>query len=156
MSDTVVFAPGGYRYMPAVFQYSGGVAAEAGFELERARFKNPLPLGEAFAAVEAHLAAVGRPTTAFAHCELRSPGRYRPGLHRFQQALRDDARALGHLQGRREPGGAHECLPDLRETGGAVDVRLHLHRPRAEPRRATFMLSGGGDAAKARSRTGTV
>ena len=25
---TTVFAAGGYRYMPAIFQYSGGVAAE--------------------------------------------------------------------------------------------------------------------------------
>ena len=34
---------------------------------------NPLPMSEAFAAVEAHLTNVGRPTTAFAQCELRSP-----------------------------------------------------------------------------------
>ena len=73
MSDIAVFAPGGYRYVPAVFQYSAGVAAEEGFELERARFMKPVPLTEAFAAVEAHLAAIGRPTTAFAQCELRSP-----------------------------------------------------------------------------------
>lgn len=70
---TTVFTPGGYRYIPSVFQYSGGVAAEPGFELRRVRFLKPLPMAEAFAAVEAHLAAVGRPTTAFAQCELRSP-----------------------------------------------------------------------------------
>ncbi len=33
----------------------------------------PVPLADAFAKVEAHLKAIGRPTTAFAHCELRSP-----------------------------------------------------------------------------------
>jgi len=32
MSDVVVFKPGGYRYLKAVFQYSSGVAAEPGFE----------------------------------------------------------------------------------------------------------------------------
>src|SRR6185295_18124151 len=42
-------------------------------EIERARFAKPLPLADGFAAVEAHLAALGRPTTAFAACELRSP-----------------------------------------------------------------------------------
>lgn len=68
-----VFTPGGYRYLPSVFQYSGGVAAEPGFELRRVRFLKPLPMAEAFAAVEAHLAAAGRSTTAFAQCELRSP-----------------------------------------------------------------------------------
>ncbi len=72
-ASVTVFTPGGYRYLPSVFQYSGGVAAEPGFALERVRFLKPLPMAEAFAAVEAHLAAVGRPTTAFAQCELRSP-----------------------------------------------------------------------------------
>jgi hypothetical protein len=73
MIDTVVFAPGGYRYILAVFQYSGAVAAEDGFELEHARFMRPVPLPEAFAAIEAHLKAISRPITAFAQCELRSP-----------------------------------------------------------------------------------
>jgi hypothetical protein len=73
MSDTVRFEAGGYRYVPSVFQYSAGIAALDGFEVERARLHRPLPLTEAFAAVESHLAALGRPTTAFAACELRSP-----------------------------------------------------------------------------------
>jgi hypothetical protein len=73
MSDVHVFAPGGYRYIKAFFQYSGGVAAEPGYEIERARFATSLPLAAAYAAVEAHLKALGRPMTAFAACELRSP-----------------------------------------------------------------------------------
>ena len=73
MSGTAIFAAGSYRYIPAVFQYSAGVAAQDGYELERARFMAPVPLAEAFAKVEAHLKAIGRPTTAFAQCELRSP-----------------------------------------------------------------------------------
>src|SRR4051812_38660169 len=67
-----VFAAGNYRYIKAVFQYSGGVAAEPGFEIERARFAKALPLADAYAAVEAHLKAIGRPMTAFAACELRT------------------------------------------------------------------------------------
>ena len=43
MSGAVAFAPGGYRYMPGVFQYSGGVAAEPGWRLERVRFARPWP-----------------------------------------------------------------------------------------------------------------
>ena len=68
-----LFEAGGFMYLPAVFQYSGGVAAAQGFAMVRQRFSKPLPLAEAFAAVEQHLAAIGRPTSAFAHCELRSP-----------------------------------------------------------------------------------
>ncbi|MDE0172915.1 MAG: hypothetical protein OYH76_20955 [Defluviicoccus sp.] len=73
MTETVTFEPGGYRYIRGVFQYSGGVAAEPGFAIERARFRRPLSLEEGFAAIEAYLGARGRPTTAFCACELRSP-----------------------------------------------------------------------------------
>ena len=72
MGEVIPFRPGGYRYIRAVFQYSSGVAAEPGFEIERLRFAKPLPLAEGFAAIEAHLAAIGRPSTAFCACELRS------------------------------------------------------------------------------------
>ena len=73
MAEVPVFSAGGYRYIRAVFQYSGGVAAESGYEIERARFLRPLPLAEGLAAAAAHLKSLGRPTTAFAACELRSP-----------------------------------------------------------------------------------
>jgi len=73
MAELPIFEAGGYRYIKAVFQYSGGVAAQPGYEIERARFRKPLPLSEAYAAVEARLKAIGRPATAFAACELRSP-----------------------------------------------------------------------------------
>jgi hypothetical protein len=73
VAKVVVFEPGGYRYISAVFQYSGGVAAEPGFAIERARLAKPLPLLEGFAVVEEHLKKIGRPSTAFCACELRSP-----------------------------------------------------------------------------------
>jgi len=73
MAEVIAFAPGGYRYIKAVFQYSSGAAAAPGFAIERVRLKRPLPLAEGFAAVEAHLRKLGRPTTAFCACELRSP-----------------------------------------------------------------------------------
>ena len=73
MAETPVFGPGNYRYIKAVFQYSGGVAAEPGYEIERARFLRPLPLADGLAAAEAHLRSLGRPSAAFAACELRSP-----------------------------------------------------------------------------------
>ena len=73
MAEVSVFQAGGYRYIKAGLQYSGGVAAEPSYEIERARFAKPLPLADAFAAVEVHLGAIGRPTSAFAACELRSP-----------------------------------------------------------------------------------
>src|SRR5260370_24894852 len=70
------FAAGGYRFMPHAFQYSGGVVAEPGFAIERARFRRPLPLAEGFDAIESYLAKLGRPPTAFCACELRSPAQF--------------------------------------------------------------------------------
>jgi hypothetical protein len=34
-ASVVKFAAGGFRYIPAVFQYSAGVAASAGFRIRR-------------------------------------------------------------------------------------------------------------------------
>lgn len=73
MTEVFAFAAGGYRYLKGVFQYSAAVAAEPGFEIERARFRRPVALDEGFRAVEAHLRTCGRPLTAFCACELRSP-----------------------------------------------------------------------------------
>lgn len=73
MAETAVFEAGGYRYVRGPFQYSGGVAAEPGYALERVRFATPVPLEAGFKAIEDHLTAIGRPFTSFAACELRSP-----------------------------------------------------------------------------------
>lgn len=73
MATTSAFPDGGYRYVPGVFQYSAGVAAEPGYAIERARFARWVPLDEGFARIEAHLKAIGRPLAAFCACELRSP-----------------------------------------------------------------------------------
>ena len=71
--STIVFSPGGYRYLPGVFQYSGGVAAESGYRIERIRFPRPLALAEGFRRIEQWITAAQRPLAAFCACELRSP-----------------------------------------------------------------------------------
>jgi hypothetical protein len=73
MAPTTMFAPGGYAYIPGVFQYSGGVVALPGFRIERARFAEPVPLAAGFKRVADHITAAGRPLSAFCACELRSP-----------------------------------------------------------------------------------
>ena len=71
--STQVFAPGGYRFIPGVFQYSGGAAAEPGFRIERVTFRAPVPLVCGFERAAEIIKARGRPLTAFCACELRSP-----------------------------------------------------------------------------------
>jgi hypothetical protein len=73
MGSTIAFAPGGYAYIPGVFQYSAGVAALPGFRIERVRFAEPVPLAHGFGRIAEHIRSAGRPLTAFCACELRSP-----------------------------------------------------------------------------------
>jgi hypothetical protein len=70
------FPAGNYRFIPAVFQYSGGVAADPDFEIEHVRFDKPVPLADGFALAADHMLAAGRPLTSFCACELRSPGAF--------------------------------------------------------------------------------
>ncbi len=104
MAEVPVFAAGGYRYIKGAFQYSGGVAAEAGYEIERARFAKPLPLAAGFAAVEGHLKSIGRPATAFAACELRSPAPFTDqGFYDFNKAYVVTLERWGIYQGGDQP-----------------------------------------------------
>ena len=84
---TADFAPGGYRYIPAVFQYSGGVAGNPGCAIERVRFHTPVRLAEGFARIAEVIKAAGRPLTAFCACKLRSPAPF------TDQGFRDFNRA---------------------------------------------------------------
>ncbi len=77
--QTTEFAPGGYRFINGVFQYSGGVAALPGYKIRRIRFMIPVPLAEGFRSIKTILENAGRPTTAFCACELRSPKPFSEG-----------------------------------------------------------------------------
>jgi hypothetical protein len=80
------FPAGNYRFIPAVFQYSSGAAADFGFEVERVRFDSLLPLAEGFAQAAKYIQAAGRPLTSFCACELRSPGAFtEDGFRKFNE-----------------------------------------------------------------------
>jgi hypothetical protein len=57
------FPAGNYRFIPAVFQYSSGAAANPGYEVERVRFDKMPPLAEGFALIEKYIQDAGRPLT---------------------------------------------------------------------------------------------
>ena len=80
------FAAGNYRFIPAVFQYSSGAQANAGYEIERVRFDRLVPLAEGFARIAAYIKDAGRPLTSFCACELRSPAAFtEDGFRAFNQ-----------------------------------------------------------------------
>jgi hypothetical protein len=96
---TIDYAEAGYRFIPAVMQYSGGVAALPGFRLERARFAEPVPMKEGWRRIAAYLDGIGRPQTAFAACELRSPAPFtEAGFATFNTAYAKVLDAWGILR----------------------------------------------------------
>jgi hypothetical protein len=150
MSDVPVFAPGGYRYIKAVFQYSGGVAAEPGYEIERARFMKPLPLAEAFAAVEAHLKALDRPAMAFAQCELRSPAPFTDqGFYDFNKLYVSTLARWGiYKEGDPllNPVARTNVCPMYDKPAGPSMYAFSYTVPAPDSKRGTFVIAGGGDA----------
>jgi len=74
MADVIDFKAGDFSFLAAPGgPFSGGVRANPGFALHRARFARPVPMAEGFARIKQHLDKLGRPITALAACELRSP-----------------------------------------------------------------------------------
>ena len=150
MSLAVAFPTGGYRYIPAVFQYSSGVAAEPGFEIERARFLRPLRLGDAYSAVEAHLKRIGRSSAAFAACELRSPAPFTDqGFYDFNKAYVQTLARWGIYQDGDKPvnpvARTNVC-PVYDAPREPVMAAFSYTVPAQANARGTFVLAGGGDA----------
>lgn len=146
MAKVVVFQPGGYRYISAFFQYSGGVAAEAGFEIERARLARPVPIAEGFQLVEAHLKALGRPTTAFAACELRSPAPFsEQGFIDFNRVYVKTLERWGVYKDEINPVARTNVCP---EHGKPASPSLYAfsYTVPSKSRRGSFIIAGGGDA----------
>jgi hypothetical protein len=145
-ASCTVFAKGGYRYIPAVFQYSSGVAAEAGFEIERARLARPLPLADGFALVERHLSGLGRPVTAFAACELRSPAPFSEA--EFEEFNREYVKTLarwGIYADERNPVARTNVCPVYGRPVEPVLYAFSYTVPASGLRRGGFMLAGGGE-----------
>lgn len=150
MKDTVRFEAGGYRYIPSVFQYSAGIAALDGFEVERVRLHRPLPLAEAFAFVERHLASLGRPTTAFAACELRSPAPFTDaGFTAFNRDYVQTLERWGLYKDGVNPVARTNVCPIYDKPAEPVMFAFSCTVPaRAAATRPGFVIAGGGEAAE--------
>ena len=69
----VMVSPGGFRFLPADGPFSGGVAAQSGYQIVRVRARRYTRLADGFKAVEEVLAKAGRPLAALCAMELRIP-----------------------------------------------------------------------------------
>src|ERR1041384_3744645 len=120
MSDVRVFGPGGYRFINAVFQYSGGVAAEPGHRIVRVRLPRALPLTEGWPLVEDPIRAAGRPISAFCACELRSPAPFsEQGFREFNESYASRLRGWNIYDGKVNPVARSNVCPALDQIGRA-------------------------------------
>lgn len=149
MTETSIFAPGGYRYMRGVRQYSCGVAAEPGFRLERVRFDRPVALKRGFDLIAAHLSALGRPLTAFAACELRSPAPFtEAGFRDFNDLYMGTLKAWGlYQEGGDNPVARSNVCPELHKP---TEPSLHAFSYTVVDAQAhpSFVVAGSAEAAE--------
>ena len=144
------FPAGNYRFIPAVFQYSSGAAADPGFEIERVRFDRLQPLAEGFA-LAAKLYS-GRRAAVDVVLRLRvalAGGVHRGRISNLQRALRQDARRMGPVRRRHQSGGAQQRLSGDRSARAAVlSCFLLLPAGRWNGTSATpsFVIAGGAEA----------
>ena len=143
---TRVLSAGGYRFIPAVSQYSGGVAAEPGFRIERVRFSRVVPLAAGFAAIEAHLASIGRPNAAFCACELRSPAPFtEDGFRAFNAIYITTLQRLGLMEGQVNPVARSNVCPEIAPPTepGFFAFSYTVPDTAAAP---SFIVAGSGEA----------
>jgi hypothetical protein len=108
------FPVGNYRFIPAVFQYSGGVAANPGYEIERVRFDKWVPLAEGFAQIANYIQAAGRPLTSFCACELRSPAAFTDeGFRNFNLHYVKTLAEWGVYDGKTNPVARSNVCPEI-------------------------------------------
>jgi hypothetical protein len=144
------FPAGNYRFIPAVFQYSSGVAADPGFEIERVRFDSWLPLAAGFAEAARYIAAAGRPLTSLCACELRSPAAFtEAGFRAFNEHYVKTLGEWGLFDGVTNPVARSNVCPEIDPPAEPSFYAFSFTRPShgaATGAKPTFVIAGGAEA----------
>lgn len=148
MVNSLVFAAGGYRYVPGPFQYSGGVAAQPGYALERVRFTKPLPIAAGFEFIENYLKQIGRPLTAFAACELRSPAPFtEAGFIAFNRIYVGTLERWGIFANDNNPVARSNVCPEINPPAEpCFEAFSYTVQTKGSDQQASFVIAGSGEA----------
>jgi hypothetical protein len=139
------FAAGNYRYIPGVFQYSAGVAADPGYAIERLRFARPVPLAKGFVAAQERLTALGRPLSAFCACELRSPEPFsEQGFVDFNREYVGTLEKWGIYREEQNPVARTNVCPEFDKPDG-VAMHAFSYTVRASSAPPSFIIAGSGE-----------
>src|ERR1700740_169872 len=140
------FPAGNYRFIPAVFQYSSGAAADPGFEIERVRFDRLLPLAEGFAQVAQYIRDAGRRLTSFCACELRSPAAFtEAGFLAFNQHYVETLGPWGVFDGSVNPVARSNVCPEIDPPAEPSFYAFSFTRP-SQTTSPSFVIAGGAEA----------
>jgi hypothetical protein len=139
------FPAGNYRFIPAVFQYSSGAAADSGFEVERVRFDRLLPLAEGFVQAAKYIQAAGRPLTSFCACELRSPGAFtEDGFRKFNEHYVKTLAEWKIFDGTSNPVARSNVCPEIDPPAEPSFYAFSFTRP-GTGTMPSFVIAGGAE-----------
>src|ERR1700693_465496 len=140
------FAAGNYRFIPAVFQYSGGAWADPGYEIERVRSDRPAPLAHGFAQAAEYIRNAGRPLTSFCACELRSPAAFtEAGFLAFNQHYVKTLAEWGIFDGTSNPVARSNVCPEIDPPVQPTFYAFSFTRP-SQSATPAFVIAGGAEA----------
>jgi hypothetical protein len=140
------FPAGNYRFIPAVFQYSSGAAADPGYEVVRVRFNRLPPLAEGFAQIANYIQAAGRPLTSFCACELRSPAAFtEDGFLEFNQHYVKTLAQWGLFDGTTNPVARSNVCPQIDPPAEPSFYAFSFTRPSQNPT-TSFVIAGGAES----------
>src|ERR1700687_3392835 len=140
------FPAGNYRFIPAVFQYSSGAAANPGYEVERVRFDRMPSLAEGFAQIAKYIQAAGRPLTSFCACELRSPGAFtEDGFLKFNQHYVKTLAEWGLFDGTVNPVARSNVCPEIDPPAEPSFYAFSFTRP-SQGAVQSFVIAGGAES----------
>src|ERR1700681_1133088 len=140
------FPAGNFRFIPGVFQYSSGAAADSGFDVERVRFDKLLPLAEGFAQAAKYIRSAGRPLTSFCACELRSPAAFtEDGFRIFNEHYVKTLAQWGLFDGTVNPVARSNVCPEIDPPAEPSFYAFSFTRP-SQSQSPTFVIAGGAEA----------
>ncbi len=140
------FTAGNYRFIPAVFQYSSGAVALPGYEIERVRFDELVPLSQGFAQAAKYIQAAGRPLTAFCACELRSPAAFtEDGFRTFNQHYVKTLAEWRLFDGTTNPVARSNVCPEFDPPSEPSFYAFSFTRPTSATT-PSFVIAGGAEA----------
>jgi hypothetical protein len=143
---TSEFPAGNYRFIPAVFQYSSGAAANPGYEIERVRFDKMPKLADGFAQIAKYIQAAGRPLTSFCACELRSPAAFTDeGFRNFNLHYVKTLAEWGIYDGKTNPVARSNVCPEIDPPSEPSFYAFSFTRPSPNPT-PSFAIAGSGES----------